>query len=281
MDINDNASLMNLKKIITIFMVFFTVNAQADNRIGFYLGGQIWQSDSSGDLGEKNNLAKFDLKKETQTNYFIAFEHPYPLLPNVRVSKTTLDTTGKDNLVDYFDFYEQTFIKNTDLDVNFDVSYIDYTLYYEVIGNSQFSFDLGLSARDFDGAVTFRGESADQTDICQPETPPNTCILIPNPFNGKIKIKTDEVEPMLYVATKISLPLLGLSIFGQGDFSFMDNHSISDYQIGLSYRLFNNHLAECHLNLGYRYVKIDFEDLNKLNTDLDFTGNFAGVVMHF
>lgn len=56
---------------------FFTYTPQVKS-IGLYLGGQIWQSEVSGILGEQNLLIDFDLIKEQQTNYFIAVEHHFP-----------------------------------------------------------------------------------------------------------------------------------------------------------------------------------------------------------
>ena len=75
----------------------FTANIQADT-VGLYLGGQIWQSEASGIFGEENTLIDFNLKKEQQMSYFVAVEHPFPLLPNVRISSNMLDTTGKTTL---------------------------------------------------------------------------------------------------------------------------------------------------------------------------------------
>jgi outer membrane protein len=85
----------------------------------------------------------------------------------------------------------------------------------------------------------------------------------------------------MYVATNISLPLTGLSVFAQGDFSLINDHSLYGYQIGLSYDLIDSRAVDFNVTLGYRVVKMEFEDLNNLYTDLEFKGAFVGVIAHF
>ena len=149
---------MNKKALAVTFAALLTANAQADT-VGLYLGSQIWQSDASGTFGERNTLIDFNLEKEQQINYFVAVEHPLPFLPNVRISSTSLDTDGKATLTQAFSFDEKAFAIGDNVNARFNVSYIDYTLYYELLDNSTFSFDLGLTARDFNGDVTIAGAS--------------------------------------------------------------------------------------------------------------------------
>ena len=264
-------------------VALFTANVQADT-VGLYLGSQIWQSEASGIFGEENRLIDFNLKKEQQINYFVAVEHPFPLLPNVRISSTTLDTTGKATLTQAFSFGSETFPIDDDVNVSFNVSYIDYTLYYELFDRGIFSFDLGLTARDFGGAVTITGPKIiNDDDDCPQTSQGNPCTSTPtsSPVIPTAKIKTSEIEPMLYVATNISLPLRRLSVFAQGDFSLIDDHTLFDYQVGLSYDLVKSRMGHLNLTLGYRIVKMEFEDLNSLYTELEFKGAFFGVIAHF
>ncbi|PCH95889.1 MAG: hypothetical protein COB83_07235 [Gammaproteobacteria bacterium] len=263
------------------FVALLTTNVQADT-VGLYLGGQIWQSNASATFGEKNTLLNFNLKKEQQINYFVAVEHPFPLLPNVRIASSTLDTSGKTTLTQEFSFDDETFAIGDDVNASFNVSYVDYTLYYELFDNGVFSFELGLTARDFNGAVTATGPTI-IVDECVPTEQPNLCIN----NNGTSSVtptgkrKTNKIEPMLYVATNISMPLTNLSVFAQADFSLINDHSLYDYQVGLSYDLVDNRVVDFNLTLGYRVVKMVFEDLDNLYTDLEFKGAFVGVLAHF
>jgi len=260
----------------------FTAHVQADT-VGLYLGGQIWQSEASGILGEENTSIDFNLKKEQQVNYLVAVEHPFPLLPNVRISSTTLDTTGKTTLTQEFSFGDEAFPIGDNANANFNVSYIDYTLYYELFDNGKFSFDLGLTARDFNGDVTVAGMAGTSNGTCDDPnpSPDSPCTEGGDPSIPIGKIKTDEIIPMLYVATNATLPLTGLSAFALGDFSLIGDHSLSDYQVGLSYDLIDSRVVDLNVILGYRVVKMEFEDLNSLYTELEFKGAFFGVIAHF
>lgn len=119
------------------FAVLFTANAQADT-VAFISGRSNLAKWSKWYFGWKNSIIDFNLKKEQQINYFVTVEHLFPLLPNARVSSTSLYTTGKTTLTQEFSFGGETFSAGDDVDVSFNVSYVDYTLYYQL-------FDSGLS----------------------------------------------------------------------------------------------------------------------------------------
>lgn len=253
------------------------------SQLGLYLGGQVWQSSANGAFGEENSFIDVNSKKEQQTSYFMAIVHPFPFLPNARISISSLDTIDKTTLTQEFNFGGETFSTGDDINTNFNVSYVDYTLYYQLLDNRKFSFDLGLTVRDLNGDVTATGATIiiDNEDDC-PETPQsNICPSPAGTYTPTGKIKTDDIVPMLYIAANLSLPLKNLSVFAQGDFSFNDNHTLSDYQIGLNYELANTKMGDYHLTLGYKAVKMELEDLNNLYTDLKFKGTFIGLVARF
>jgi len=70
-------------------------SAQADTLLGLYIGGQIWANQAEGAFGEgQTEQAVFNFDDEYQGSFFIAIEHPIPLIPNVKIASTTLDTVG-------------------------------------------------------------------------------------------------------------------------------------------------------------------------------------------
>ena len=184
----------------------FSVSSAADT-LGFYIGGQVWDAQFDGVLGESGNQTDFNLAKEKQTNFYVAFEHPIPLIPNARIASTTMDTTGLTTLTSDIDFGGETFAAGSEVDTGFDVSYVDYTLYYEIFDNGLFSFDIGLTGRDFNGDIMV---SSSVNTAPVGETPVLTTVT------GTMN--TDEIVPMVYAATSIGLPLTGLSVFGEGNF---------------------------------------------------------------
>ena len=237
----------------------FSLNANADV-VGLYIGGQVWDTETSGKFGESGFQTDFNLEDETHGNYFIAVEHPLPLIPNVKLASTSLDTQGNTTLTADFEFDGDTFTQNTAVDAIFDVSYMDYTFYYELFDNGLFSFDLGLTGRDIDGDIKVT-ETADATNTAS------------RSISGII--------PMLYVSSSVGLPFTGLSLYAEGNFLSFDDHSILDYQAGLNYEVIDNLVVDLSLTLGYRSVELELEDLDNIYSDLEFSGIYAGAVLHF
>jgi outer membrane protein len=236
-------------------------SAMADTLAGLYIGGSIWSNEASGTFGEKNNLVDFNLQDNEQGSFHIALEHPLPFIPNLLIASTTLDTDGSTTLTESFEFDGETFDVNVPVETTFDINYVDYTLYYEVFDNGLFSFDFGLTGRDFDGDVTVsstvEGASTDAT------------------------ISITQIVPMLYVSTIVGLPGTNLNLFANGNLLSFDGHTLYDYQVGISYELIDNLAVDVNLTAGYKAVKLELEDIDDLYTDVEFSGVFAGVVVHF
>ena len=244
-----------------------STNVQAD-ALGIYLGGQIWDNQASGTFGDGSSLVDFNLVDEKQNSFFIAFEHPLPLIPNARIASTSLETNGMTTLDTDFDFDDETFLNGADVNADFDVSYVDYTLYYELFDNDLFSFELGLTARDFDGAVT-------ETETITTVTTSNDGALDAeeHPEHNHIvtettkavamgKIETTEIVPMLYVATNISLPLTGLSVFAQGDFLLKDENETFEHSNQI---IQESRSIRVNLEQATRYVQSKLA-ISRLNT---------------
>ena len=241
-----------------------SANVQAD-ALGIYLGGQLWDNQASGTLGDGSSQVDFNLVDEKQNSFFIAFEHPLPIIPNLRIASTSLETSGVTTLTTDFEFEDETFSKDAIVNANFNVSYVDYTLYYELFDNDILSFDFGLTGRDFDGDVTLAAQvTTDSGMVTQSES-----------------IAVTDIVPMLYVATNVGLPLTGLNLYAQGNFLSFDDHTLYDYEVGVSYELIDNLAVDVNINAGYRAVKLELEDLNDLYTNIEFDGVFIGTTIHF
>ncbi len=241
-----------------------SANVQAD-ALGIYLGGQLWDNQASGTLGDGSSQVDFNLVDEKQNSFFIAFEHPLPIIPNLRIASTSLETSGVTTLTTDFEFEDETFSKDAIVNANFNVSYVDYTLYYELFDNDILSFDFGLTGRDFDGDVTLAAQvTTDSGIVTQSES-----------------IAVTDIVPMLYVATTVGLPLTGLNLYAQGNFLSFDDHTLYDYEVGVSYELIDNLAVDVNINAGYRAVKLELEDLNDLYTNIEFDGVFIGTTIHF
>lgn len=237
-----------------------STNVQAD-AIGIYLGGQVWDNQATGTFGDGSSQIDFNLADKKQNSFYIAFEHPIPIIPNARVASTSLETLGNTTLESDFEFEGETFNQGTNVDADFNISFVDYTLYYELFDNDLISFDIGLTGRDFDGDVTV---SASVGTASQSGT-----------------IAVTDIVPMLYVRTNVGLPLTGFNVYAQGNFLSIDSHTLYDYEAGVSYELIDNLAVDVNINLGYRAVKLELDDLNNLYSNIEFDGVFLGTTIHF
>jgi len=237
-------------------------SAQADTLLGLYIGGHMWANEAEGSFGEgETNQATFNFNDETQGSFFVALEHPIPLIPNIKISSTSLDTMGTGTLAGSFTFEGETYDATTSLDTTFDASYVDYTLYYELFDNDLLTFDFGLTARDLDTQINVVGDVAGTSTSAD--------------------LSASGIVPLLYLKTIIGLPFTGFNIFAEGNILSYDGNSIYDYQVGVSYALLDNIAVDLDVNLGYRAVGLKLDDIDDLYSDLTFEGVFLGATVHF
>jgi outer membrane protein len=235
-------------------------NAQADTLLGLYIGGQAWANETSGSFGEGQDIqTAFEFKDENQGSYFVALEHPIPLIPNIKIASTSLDTIGGTELNTNFTFDNITYNANTSLDTTLDASFIDYTLYYELFDNDLLTFDFGLTGRDLDAKIN-----------------------VIDPVNSlQSDLAVSGIIPMAYLSTIIGLPFTGLSVFAEANFISYDGQTIYDAQAGISYAILDNLAVNLDLTLGYRSLSLELDDLDDFNSDLSYDGFFAGAIVHF
>ena len=100
-----------MKKLVLAASVasMLSASVQADTLLGLYIGGQVWNAAASGTFGENDGqgnivLQDFTLDDQQQTSFHVALEHPIPLVPNIKIASTTLDTDGSNIIGDGFSF---------------------------------------------------------------------------------------------------------------------------------------------------------------------------------
>ncbi len=194
-----------------------------------------------------------------------------------------LHTAGQTTLRQPLGFGDKNFIAGESVTAAFNGSYVDYSLYYDLVEYDQFGLALGLTARDFSADMTVSGARRGTGDNC---TDPNPGPDSPctNPDNGALTIgnvATDSLKPMGFAASRLRLPLTRLQIFAEANLLLQQNQRFSDYQLGISYTLPRFDRLGVTLNFGYRSVTVELDKLNSLSTDLQFNGTFAGMLAHF
>ncbi|WP_019030228.1 TIGR04219 family outer membrane beta-barrel protein [Colwellia piezophila] len=236
-------------------------SAQADTLLGLYIGGQVWANEASGSFGDgdsSKDQAVFDFDNKNQGSFYVAFEHPIPLIPNIKIASTTLDTVGGTTISQDVKILGTTYNVSENLDTTLDASFVDYTLYYEVFDNDLLSFDFGLTARDLDAYIKVAESDTKGSDL-----------------------DVSGIIPMFYLSTIVGLPFTGLNIFAEANFLSFDDQTVYDAQIGVSYSILDNLAVDFDVTLGYRTMKMELNDLDDFYSDLTYDGFFAGAVVHF
>jgi outer membrane protein len=244
-------------------MACLAPTAQADTLLGLYLGVDGWRSDNSGSFAQNDNLQNFNYDDETFISYYAALEHPVPLVPNFKFKYTELELNGSTTLDDTFSFGDADYVVGTQVGTVSDLSHIDYILYYEIFDNDLVSIDLGLNAKQFDGDIVVTGTS-------QNGGPASTERV---DFSGFV--------PLVYGRAEVGLPLTGLSVFFEGSMLAIDDSKVQDYQVGIAYALLDNLAVDLDVKAGYRSMTLELDDVDDIYTDIDASGPFAGIQVHF
>ena len=221
---------------------------------GLYVGAGVWQSSPAGTLGNTSisldNTLNFE---EENSNYlFIDLEHPIPLLPNLRLSRTDLEWAGQGTVSAGTSLDEVVFPIDQAVAADLDLSHTEITFYYEVLDNV-IDLDVGLTARMFDGEASLVGAVQEE------------------------RVELDAVIPMLYGKAGIDLPFSGLSAAVSGNWINVNEFHLIDWSAELNYDFSIAPTLEAGLSIGYRSMLIEIDDQDELQSDAEFDGLFIGL----
>ncbi|MDT7525742.1 MULTISPECIES: TIGR04219 family outer membrane beta-barrel protein [Idiomarinaceae] len=232
-------------------------NAQADTILGIYAGGQYWDTSNSGNFGSGNGTQGFNFADETQNSFYVALEHPIPLLPNFKVRRNDLTTYGVTTLGSDFSYNGIGYSAGTTLNSSVDLTHTDYTLYYEIFDNDLLSVDLGITAKQVDGLLAVRDATAENS------------------------LDADGWIPTGYAQVRVGIPATDLTLYGLANAVSIDDSSVRDIEAGIEYRLVDSLAVNLNLQLGYRDITIELDDLDNIYSDIQFKGPYLGLEIHF
>ena len=221
-------------------------NANAD-ALGLYIGGGVWDHDPSGSFGTVGDSvidmeSDLNYKDDSDSYFYIALEHPVPVLPNIRIEGASMDHTGQGG---GFVFDGVPIPPGTSSSINLDTT--DVILYWRLLDN-WVNLDLGLTARKVEADF----------------------------ITGPVTVSVDETIPMLYVAAQFDLPLTGLSVGGDINFASYDDNTYQDIRLRALYEI-----GVIGFELGLKSTSIELKDVDNINADLDFKGVMFGAFLHF
>jgi outer membrane protein len=250
------------KTALSLGLIFLgaSFTSQADTLLGLYAGAQGWNMQTAGGFSSDGTNADFNFEEQTNSNLYVAFEHPLPLIPNIKVQRTIMDTLGETTLNSQYTFGNEIYAENTDVITDVQLTATDFILYYELFDNDLISFDVGINAKLLDGELL----------VTQKDDPSNSSR---EAFSGPV--------PMVYSRLAIGVPFTGFGAFVEGSFLSVDDHTLSDYQAALTYSLMENLAVDVTFQVGYRAVELELDDLDNIYSNLEFKGVYAGLEVHF
>lgn len=184
---------------------------------------------------------ELDLKNKGAFQASVAFEHPIPVIPNVKLKYTKLDTETETNT---------TAEKLAKTEINLD--HTDFILYYELLDNIV-KADVGVGVTRLNGTVK---QFSQNTDV-------------------------DEYSPIIYAEAGAKLPFTGFSAKAEATYTNVNDVKITDAQAELQYDFVKSIALDLGAKVGYRVLNIELSDLDKRDMKFDFKGPYIGLNAHF
>ena len=299
-----------MKKLLLASMAAFCAPTAFADFIGVHGSISTWQSTFSGEIAGTAKLAEreafgwgvpsFDergFEKNQQLFGHIAFEHPIPLLPNVRLGFSKIADSGTSpeeintrelsrGVINDKEIFT-TLAQDVYTELNIDA--LDVTFYYEILDN-WVNLDLGLTVRQMTGEFY----ESSFIEYLPASTLGNSCInlgfssrsLIPGgpslceipPLGSTTDI--DFIVPMLFGEIRFDLPLSGFFVGGRGHAIAYSSNEVIDLEVEAGY-MFDMTVMELGAALGYRTSSLKADDLEGLYSDATLDGFYGSLKVHF
>jgi len=243
--------------LATGLMLLLSQNAIADTMFGVYAGAGTWQQNFSGDI--RSGVSDIDveddlgIKDDMNNVFYLALEHPLPVLPNLKLNYVDLSINADSVLSRTIEFNDVIFSTGSALSSDVEIKQGDAIAYYELFDN-YVAFDVGIGARYMDGKIGLAADS------------------------GISSAEFTVVVPLLYGRARADLPLTGFwmaaEIMGMG---YSDNNLI-DATAQLGWESSVGFGAE----FGYRLLSLDIDDFDDVDkAALDISGPYLALNYHF
>lgn len=247
---------MKLNYLVAALALTAATTVKADVA-GVTAGVEMWQADPTLTLGDTGFAQALNAGDENATAFYIAFEHPIPVLPNLAVRRQSIDFSGTTTLTADLKLDGVTFPKNTVLNNELKMAYTDATLYYELLDNDLLSVDLGVTARFVKADALASAASSSATNS----------LSVP--------------LPMLYWNASFGVPGTAASLFFTGNYVNYSDNSFYDARAGLAYDLIDAEVVSLALKLGVQKLDLDAQDQDDIDAKVAVDGAFLALEVDF
>ena len=240
--------------------MLLTVGSADAEFIGLNIGASHWSPALSGTFNSSDSSSidlvdDLDVDNPAQSSMVLILEHPIAALPNIRYQGFKLDSSGTSTLSSDINFNGETFSSGNAVTSTFDLSHDDIVLYYQLIDN-MVNLDLGVDLKRFDGEVSLDGTTSTSVDV-------------------------DETIPLLYLSARFDLPNSGFYVGANINANIVDlglsDSSAQDSTIMLGYESGTG----LGIEGGYKYFSLELDDVNNLDTNLEYDGIYLNGYFNF
>jgi len=98
---------------------------------------------------------------------------------------------------------------------------------------------------------------------------------------GSVEKTDDVVLPMIYLRTRVQLPLSGLGAEADVKYVSYSENTVYDARIKLDYTFDITPIIQPGLEIGYRIQKIETDELFRNELNYEFSGVYAGLMVRF
>jgi len=247
--------------LIPVLTALLIPALSAADTLGVRVGANYWKYDISGTARYKSRDSANDIDVNKNLGYddgnlgyyYISLEHPVPLLPNVKISKTDIDEDANGRLSQTVVYGDIIFQADEDVSSKVQLDQTDITLYYSLLDNVV-NLDLGLNAKYIDSKARITGA-----------------------ISGTQTADVSGWVPMAYAGVGADLPLTGLSVSADGAYVKYQSSSFYDFTVRATYAS----PWFVGADVGYRKIKLDLDDFDDSYADVEFDGPYAGLFLHF
>lgn len=246
--------------LLALPMALVAMTSGAD-ALGVWVGANYWDYDVSGTARYKSKNSADDIDvnddlgydDDTLTSFYAIFEHPAPLIPNVKVVSTNIDSDANGTVSRNFTWGDINFEANEEVRSDIQLDQLDVALYWRILDNVA-NLDVGINAKYIDADATITGNTS-----------------------GSATADVSGIIPMLYVGGGIDLPLTGLGVSADGAYSGYEGSSVYEFNVRATY----DSPWFLGIEAGYRKLKLDLDDFDDSYANLEFDGPYLGVYVHF
>ncbi|MGI9289572.1 MAG: TIGR04219 family outer membrane beta-barrel protein [Pseudomonadales bacterium] len=228
---------------------------------GLFAGWHSWQQDYSGDVNSVESTINIDLESdlgfddERNNVFYAAVEHPLPVLPNFKVQRTEMEISRDSTLQREIEFNSTTFPAGENIFTNVDLSHTDITAYWQPLQN-WVTLGVGFTVRLYDSRISI--ESRTNTGL-------------------RAKEELEQRLPMAYGKALVEIPNTNFSIGAELQGVGYDGSNLIDTQLQVAYESIFGFGAA----LGWRSFRLDLEDIDDIDADIEVSGVYFGITYNF